>query len=163
VQNHNHLNISNVIKPILVAVFFLILGVPAIASGQTRALDGAQLQVQSSAQAKRTIDQVERARIEKVRDVKFRTVRADMLKAYDAIKAIADNKSTTRTAGLLANLKRLTIKLKGEASAAGFSLNDCNKKLEDCKILGGGDLCELSDEMCIFMAIQMSWLPPAIP
>lgn len=162
-QNYNHLNITNAIKPFLAAIFVLVLGVSATASAQTRVLNGAQLQLQTSAQAKRTIDKLSRARIERVRDVKFRTVRADMLKAFDAIKAIADNKSTTRTVTLLANLKRITIKLKGEASAAAFSLNECNRRLDDCKVLGGGDLCELSDEMCIIMAIEESWLPPDIP
>jgi hypothetical protein len=151
--------ISNIFKPALIAVFVMLVAVQA---GQFHpvAAQGATLQLQSAIEAKRIIDQVPRARIEKVRTVAFR---ADMLKAYDAIKAIADNRSTAREAGLLANLKRLTIKLNEDTHTAGsmWNTNECDRRLQNCGELGGDPkLCQLGDEMCIFMAITTNWFPP---
>lgn len=153
------------LQPALIAVF-VMLG--AVLVGQIHAARAAQgaaaAPLASATEAKRLLAQIDKAKIDKITD---RNIRAEMQSGYAALKAVADNTARTSEKVLLARVHTAALKLKRrgeETKPAGFSLNECNSRLEDCNELGAPpELCQLGDDGCIMMAWIATLFPPGPP
>jgi hypothetical protein len=115
-----------------------------------------------SAEAKRLLGQMDRAKLATIRDTK---ARADFLAGYDALKAVADNTSKTREKVLLAKFHRATLKLKADVPPkAGVTFNDCDAQMKRCLEQGTPpEYCQLSDDGCAFMALISIYFPEGAP
>jgi hypothetical protein len=136
----------------------MVVGATFAARFQTTRAQGAQLQLQSATMARATLDKLDRAKMETIRDAK---VRADLLAGYDALKAVAENTSQTREHVLLARVHTVALKLKHNSPdpAAEKSVDGCAKA--PCKL--GTQLCQLTFDMCIEMVRWEHYFPPGAP
>jgi hypothetical protein len=147
--------ISNSLKPAL--MFFMLVA----ASGQfyaARAQTAAPL-LESATRAQEILAQMDREQIGRIKEPR---ARADLIRGYDALTAVAKNTSRTSEKVLLARVHTVALKLKNtDPQPAGINFADCQNKLDDCKL--GQKLCQIGWDGCIMMVRIAADFPPGAP
>lgn len=117
-------------------------------------------ELKSAAEAKRALARLGTANFARIKDARKREAAQ---KAYDAIKALANNTSSEREATLAANLEQATLAIKAFPRPKNASFQQCegsyNTCMELCKETGGNcKYCAISNNMCYDIALVLEWL-----
>jgi hypothetical protein len=149
-------------KPALLVLFVALVaaqttGASGVGAAQTAPERKAELETATA--AKRTLAELGSNDFARVKDARMR---AAGLRAVAALKAVANNKSATREAALVAQFDRAIRNLKQLPQPAGLSLQMCDKSYETCKELckttGLCHHCEIGVNGCylVRLAIEMA-------
>ncbi len=144
-----------------IAILFMLC---AAMTGQLQAVaatQGAAPQMETATAAQGILAQLDRAKIQTIRNA---TDRADLLAEYDALKAVAGNTSQARETILLAKLHRATLKLKGngQQQASIGSVDECGHKYgSGCPL--GSKMCQVNMDGCIAMIRFHAYFPSGGP
>lgn len=132
----------------------------AVASAQA----GAPAPLESATRAKSILDQIDKAKIDRITDA---GIRADIKSAYNALKAVADNTARTSEKVLLARTHTAALKLKAKADSQktySVTLNDCYATSDKCHEMGTPpEYCDLNFDGCVMMAWISALFPPGAP
>ncbi len=161
-MRNNLLLIAKHFKPALLVLFVALVGAQTsgasgLASPQTAPAQKAELE--TAAAAKRALADLGSRDFARVKDARMR---AAGLRAVAALKAVANNNSRTREAGLVAQFDRSIRNLKALPQPAGLSLQMCDQYYETCKeaCKESGDCkqCDLGVNGCylVRLAIEMA-------
>jgi len=140
-QNEQRYNFSRVLRFALIALFLAVATPNALLMAQ-----GTTVEARSySAEAKKTVDGIDSS---KIGGIKNAALRAQMRRAFDAVKALADNQSKSRERTLVAAVHREALKLK--AKAGGTRGMDCEHRLQVCHDLEAPpEWCQFSYDNCM--------------
>ena len=148
-------------QPALIAILVMLCAALTVPFHAVSAAHSTRPQLESATIAKRLIGQMDRAKIERIKD---KDARAELLRGFDALKAVADNTQQTREKILLARVHSSALKLKAQTQTAGIKLSDCENKMSTCSEMGTPpNLCQLNLDGCIMMARQSAYFPPGGP
>jgi hypothetical protein len=150
--------ISNNFNRALIPIFFMLVTTLA---GQFYAVNAqtAAPALESATRAREILAQMDRAKIGRIKEP---TARADLIRGYDALTAVAKNTSRTSEKVLLARVHTIALKLKDkDPQPAGINFADCQNKLDTC--LGPPNLCQITWDGCIMMVRIAADFPPGAP
>lgn len=156
--------LSNIRMALLAGLMMLVAAMTGQLHVVASAQAGAPAPLESATRAKSILDQIDRAKIDRIKDA---GIRADMKSAYNALKAVADNTSRTSEKVLLARTHTIALKLKAKAeppNTSSVTLNDCYATSDKCHEMGTPpEYCDLNFDGCVMLAWFSALFPPGAP
>ncbi len=141
---------------LLVALVIQAASASAFVAAQTTSVENNELK--SARSAKRALTRVDERKIGKIKDDRMRSA---MQRSYAALKAVANNKSTTLEAKLVAEFDKTIKALKAFPQPDPTNFEACDNQyeicIEICKEIGGCDMCGILQNECYYVRLAALW------